>query len=549
MFFNLNSKAKANWFWLLPFTVYILFWGFWFKADNTPPHWDGGRHVYNAENYFTLFKNIVINTKENGRTDALAQLLSQYFYYPPFQYYLTIPFLVIFGVSAKSALLVNLAWISLLTFGVVKFLKQFNLSNLAIFGGLCLIFGSPFLIGQSREYQLDYPTLAFLFLAFWRLEVLLKDFNAKNSIYLGTIFATGILTKWTFLITFTILAIPVVLIRIFSHFQNTFNFEFNFIQLKTYFQKILVNLFALFFTTWGIISLWYIPNLSHLIIDFKKNAGSIGIIEGDPQGFGWDSLFFYANALTSHYFTFVWILALALLAIIWFTQNRKKLQFSSRYLTLLSYLLGFTLNLFYLMIQGNKDTRYAVGFFVFFVLIIAFGINDLSSKLQKYSTIIMAFCALLFIICLNVPSNNIPRSIAITPKVNLEIIPTSGYTNLPTNNQQWAVYQVLELAQSNSTQFWNSSDNCITKDYWKPLPSIKVDFEDNPTHSNYGTVWGLAREYGLEISDSDNACFILIGSNNQEYLDQQSQKIQDYQPLGQFNGVELKNIMVLAKKI
>jgi hypothetical protein len=564
---NFWQKNKQNYYWIIPLLTCLTFWIYWFVIDNTPPHWDGGRHVYNAENYFTLFKNILIRARENGRTDALIQFFSQYFYYPPLEYYLTIPVFAIFGVSAKSAVLTNIFWILLLTFGCVKFMKTLKVSNLGIFVTLFFLFSSPFLIGQSREYQLDYPLLAILFTAFWRLQLWLKAFSFKNSIWLGIVIGIGILTKWTFVITFGLLAIPVVLVEVVGglylrHFVTPSDRGIP--RLATLIPKIknfVQNIGALVFVIWGIVGAWYIPNLSHLIIDFKQNAGTVGITEGDPQGITIQSLLFYTNTLTSHYLTFGWILVFIILGVLvvvgrlgkthsatkWHPSEEGTSQIQYLSSKVLPFVLSFIVYLLYLMNQGNKDTRYAIGFYLIFAVLLGVGFDNLSSRFRKFFVGLVVAVSLFCMVSLNFQLSSTESVVELAPKTFLTIILTTGYTNLTTGNRNWAVYDALSVAEMNAKPYRESYDSCISSNYWKPLPTIKVDFVQQPTHTNVGTVWGLAREYGLEWSDQKDSCFVLLGGQNMTEVQSKIADYQNYTQIGEFHGYEQENIIVLKK--
>jgi Dolichyl-phosphate-mannose-protein mannosyltransferase len=567
---SISTKTKTNYYWIIPLLTCLAFWTYWFMIDNTPPHWDGGRHVYNAENYFTLFKNILIKTKENGRTDALIQFLSQYFYYPPLEYYLTIPFFAVFGVSAKSAVLTNILWILLLTFGCVQFLRTLKVSNLGIMVVLFFLFGSPFLIGQSREYQLDYPLLAILFVGFWRLQLWLKSFDFRNSVWLVVVIGLGILTKWTFVITFGLLAIPVVAVEVVGrlyprHFVTPPDRGIprlaSFVSFISKLKKLAQNIGALAFVVWGIVGAWYIPNLSHLIIDFKQNSGNIGIVEGDPQGITWQSLLFYMNTLTAHYLTFGWVLvfiilgALVVVGRFWGFKNNNNgdikiaptLSFGSSIFKALPFVLSFIIYLLYLMNQGNKDTRYAIGFFVIFAVLLGVGFDNLNSRFRKFFVGLVVVVSLFCMVSLNFQLSSKESVAELAPKTFLTIIPTTGYTNLTTGNRSWAVYDALNIAEMNAKTYRESYDSCISSDYWKPLPTIKVDFIQQPTHTNVGTVWGLAREYGLEWSDQQDSCFVLLGGQNMNEVVTKIADYPNYTQIGEFHGFEQENIIVLKK--
>lgn len=578
---QIHKYLTDSWYYLVPAAAYLGFWLFWFWIDNTPPHWDSGRHVFNAENYFTLFRNSLLSTKENGMSDAFSELLQKYFYYPPFQYYLSVCLSLFVGISAKKLLLTNLLWIAGLTFGATKFLKCIKVSNLGIFVGLCLLFGSPFLIGQSREYQLDYSVLIFLFLSFWRFVLLVRDFNYRNSFWLGAIFGLGVLTKWTFGIVFLVMLIPFGLVVIKNQFENQFTgkilnsnskneildqhkteYKTEYIiqnaeevpqqksqhnplkswgTMNTIKRFLAVSSLGLI-VSWAILAPWYVSNLSHLIRDFASNASNIGVIEGDPQGITLASLGFYINVLTEHYLTLVWLVILASLGILCFQKLLKNIY-------LQGLLFSFALLTLTLMNQGNKDTRYAIGYFVVFTALIGLGLDGLPSLLKKIMVGLTILASLFSLINLNFWAEQPAVQINLwKDKIKLTTIAKSGYTNLTTGNRAWAVYPALTNSEQIADKYMKRSDSCVSKDYWKPLPTIKVDFEYNTTHTNVGTVWGLAREYGLEWTNYQDACFVLLDEFNTNYkISEYLRSENPYTKIGSFQGFEQNLVTVLAK--
>lgn len=178
------------------------------QIDNTPPHWDAGRHFANSVRYFEYAKNSVITNKPNGNTDAIANLLHGYFYYPPLYYYSTVPFLAIFGRGYDAALLVNIFWIIVLFISCYSWLKKLKFSEYSIFFGLSFLLGSSFIIGQSREYQLDFPNLAMIFTLLLSLEKITHKQNYLNLFFVSFVLAVGPLIKWHFILY----TIPILLI-------------------------------------------------------------------------------------------------------------------------------------------------------------------------------------------------------------------------------------------------------------------------------------------------------------------------------------------------
>jgi len=113
---KIYQKIKGKHSWTIPviftFIVFIPL-VIWLRLDNQVPHWDMGRHLYNSVEYgqlwFDLFRGQV----------TFLELITKYFYYPPFLYQIAIIFyLFLNSVTADAAVISNLFWIFILSFSV-----------------------------------------------------------------------------------------------------------------------------------------------------------------------------------------------------------------------------------------------------------------------------------------------------------------------------------------------------------------------------------------------------------------------------------------------
>jgi hypothetical protein len=73
------------------------------------------------------------------------------------------------------------------------------------------------------------------------------------------------------------------------------------------------------------------------------------------------------------------------------------------------------------------------------------------------------------------------------------------------------IYKALETAKSKKDFYIEKGYACVAKTPWYTRPSISVDFEPQPLHTNFGTVWGLSEQYGLQIADLEKPCFVVVG--------------------------------------
>jgi 4-amino-4-deoxy-L-arabinose transferase-like glycosyltransferase len=548
---QIKSNIKENYLSIFFIVIFFAFFIFYIKFDNTPPHWDAGRHFYNSFKYWELFKGTV-SKRENGITDAVSSLITTYLYYPPAGYWLTLPFLGIFGRVYRAALLVNIVWISVLSISWLNISKKLFSSKVAGQIGLLFLLGSPFLIGQSREYQLDLPALAMTFLIVWAFESLIQKFELKNFIFVGFSIGIGLLVKWLLIIYLPIIVLFYSLRFIYISYKYK-NFQLS---------KFLAFVYVALTSIISIAGTWYIVNLTRLKLDLTKNSSAAGIAEGDPQGFTVGSFKFYANTIVNVYLWLPWLVffvIIILIAIFLLIKNssslkdklvnQSKLIFSGLFSII--YFVGI---LIYHVFQSNKDDRYPIVFFISFAILVGLSteiINKLSnSKWLKNSLIVVAFVIFLAnLLNMNIPKLN-QAKLVLNENGTFPVIVfnNDAYTNPRTDIQQWAIENALQKAQSIRTDYVYRYDSCISKDYWDPKPTIIPDFDQEPLHSNYGTVWGLAEQYGLTIGDQNNPCFILVAQTKP--LDQidYSKYTDNYYNAGEFEDWQGFNMILMAKK-
>jgi hypothetical protein len=363
---GLLRVLSVNKFWIL-FGIVILGHLFFVYWANTPPHWDAGRHLHNVSRYFVFFKEIIKNTGNDGnRLNNLSMLVGNYYYYAPFAYYLTFPFLLLFGLSYKSVLIANIIWLSLIFWGTKKWLELMNVNKNIIFIIELFLFSSPFIIGNSRELQQDIPILAMSILSILMLEKLARDLSYKNIILASLVISLAFLTKWNFIIYFFAI-IPLYIVRIIS--LNNFKSNLKFVQASLY----------IAITSFAGICFWYLNNLGQLYYDLTKNGNQQGIDEGDPQGITLASLNFFIDVIVNNHFRLLWIglLGFIILSVIFGlirSKDKLILGFNKNYLFYFG-LYSFVSMLLVHMKQGNKDTRYVVIFYISYIPLITVLLN------------------------------------------------------------------------------------------------------------------------------------------------------------------------------
>jgi 4-amino-4-deoxy-L-arabinose transferase-like glycosyltransferase len=411
-------------------TFSILFFLIYLKFDNTPPHWDAGRHYYNSSKYWEWFSAIFSSKYINVRLDAAVAFFRSYLYYPPFVYWVSIPFQAIFGRTYQASLASNLAWIITLGTFTNLWLKKLSFDKLPRFIALAFLLGSPFIIGQSREFQVDLPLLSMLVVTFWATERLLQKFDFKNVAIFSFIFCLGLMTKWSYGL-FVLPLLSLYAARFIYLVKKYKQVSFSDISLAAY---------TLILSIFGICSLWYLPNIVRLKLDLFQNSQTAGLNEGDPQGITIESFIFYAKVIVNEYMWLPWLVFFVVIfgfAILTFVKNNQKfssfLKPNKLNFALLLAVFNFVLMYLYLMKQGNKDTRYAIVLYPSLVLFLAICSQVLvyldKVKTLKYLSIVSSFLFIFNLLNLSLTLGNQSIVLAQTSNFPVTVVGSSAYTN------------------------------------------------------------------------------------------------------------------------
>ena len=160
----------------------------WVVLDKVPPAYDFARHLYIAFLYWQAF---------DWGSQSL-DLLSVEPYYPPLYHLSLIPFAVVFGFSAFSAVLANSVYLGVIilsTYGIGSLIHDRRTGLMAAFLVSCY----PFLSYVSRTPMIDTMLTAAVVLAYY---LFLKSKNFEDrffSLMFAVVFAGGMMVKWTFL--------------------------------------------------------------------------------------------------------------------------------------------------------------------------------------------------------------------------------------------------------------------------------------------------------------------------------------------------------------
>jgi 4-amino-4-deoxy-L-arabinose transferase-like glycosyltransferase len=538
-------KKNTNIILILTSLLFVLIY---LKFDNTPPHWDAGRHYYNSSKYWEWFSAIFTSKYTNVKLDAAVAFFRSYLYYPPFVYWVSLPFQAIFGRTYQASLSSNLVWIATLGIFTNLWLKQLSFHKISRFIALAFLLGSPFIIGQSREFQVDLPLLSMLMVSFWSMEKLIQKFDFTNVAIFSFIFCFGLMTKWSYGL-FVLPILSLYMVRFIYLIRKYKQVSFSDISFSVY--TFILSIF-------GICSLWYLPNIVRLKLDLFQNSTTAGINEGDPQGITIESFLFYAKVIINEYLWLPWLLffvAIFGISVIVSIRNKEKfsllLKPNKITFAILLALFNFALMYLYLMKQGNKDTRYAIILYPSLVLFLAicsqvvfrFG----KKKNLNYIALIASLLFIFNLLNLSLPLGDQSLVLGESKTFSVTVVGSTGYTNTRIKNENWSIYDALETAKSLRNIYIDRNDACVGKSPWYIRPSVGVDFDPQPLHTNFGTVWGLSEQYGLQIADTDKPCFIVLGRISLSNIDT-LKYYKDYQLVSDNDGWQDFAIRVLRKR-
>lgn len=261
---------------------------FWLRADNYPPHWDMANHLRHSLAYTDAF--LAINETESPR--ALLRSIYYFFidmetYYPPFVYWLSVPFVLVFGrnfdaITASNSILLVVYTFSLYGIG----LKLWNRATGLLTALVGLSF--PFIVGQFHEFQLDMPLTVLAATGLWILLQTNKFQHPGWSFAFGAITGFGMLTKWPFPAFIIGPAIYLAIVRFIELRQA----KAHWVDYRALAYNLALAGLGLFLTAGP----WYFTNLEslkrNLLVNWETGTG-----EGDPPPLSAKSLRLYSDVL------------------------------------------------------------------------------------------------------------------------------------------------------------------------------------------------------------------------------------------------------------
>ena len=451
----------------------------WRSIELRPPHWDMGRHLYNSVIYLNHFK-----------AGELSQLAADYRYYPPFIYWIAIPYYLAFGLSVKTAILSNSFLILVLGFSVYGLGSRLWGRRVGLLSAV-LILCSPMLVTQFKEFQLDAPATAMVALSMY-LIVRTEEFKNRDwSLALGIVLGLTMLTKWT-LGFILILPISYAVLRGLMDAWKTKNLQPIF------------NMLIAFLSAYFIASFWYLQNFGQIRYDLITNGSTAGANEGDPVVGTYASNVWYSLNLANSQLYLV-PFALFLTGLVFMFKNLRKYFTRNIYPILL--IIG---TLFFFTMLRNKDARYTLPMLVGVVIIATYWVGLIARGLYGniISLLIVAYCIITFWI-ISFGSALLPQQIK-WGEVN--IFAQRGYIIGPPTKEDWRQSDIfLKISQQ---------------------PGAKKLYTVYSPEEMYFNSWGnkyFSEIKGITIVDDlEKANYIITSKNNELNQDKKFTIISEY---------------------
>lgn len=329
----------------------------WLKQDTKPPHWD-----------FAVNLSYSIFHLENLMSFNLQQLVYSYSYWPPLSYYITSVAFLLFGIHEDIGVLSLSPFLAILLFFTYKLGETLLSKRLGILSAVVLV-GMPFLMSQTREYQLDFPLTAMVILNAYLFFKSVFFSRKKYSILFGIGSGLGLLTKWTYIIF--------LLISVIFGIGRAIKIKSN---------GILVNLIGVFILTAALAGPWYLANVDNLKYSYFNNIQNINNAT-IYQNYSLRSLTFYLNSLYLDHLRLPFLIFL-INGVIFILLNFKKNKNIS--LILIFCILYFLI----ISLYSVKEPRYIEAITPFLAIIMVFWILKLKHKIFRkfliFSVILLA---------------------------------------------------------------------------------------------------------------------------------------------------------------
>ncbi len=427
---------SPTWDWLglsLLIAFVIINGWYWLAADTYPPHWDMANHLRNSLTYTDAFHRILDSTNLYEMAKATYYFFVKLeTYYPPFTYWISVPFVFFVGRTFDAAAMSNaffLVTFVITMYGIGKHIWNSTTGLLAA----CIALGFPIIVGQFHEFQLDMPLTVMTAVAFWFLLKTERWQKPWWSIAFGIASGLAMLTKWPYP---AFIIGPVIYEVIgFVHSKPTVG------QWRQFLLGIALSGIAFV----GTAGPWYVTHaraLAHnLGINWETGTG-----EGDPSPLTPSSLRLYSDVLIQAQIRFLWLIPITIGLVTTFVRKTN----IRRNGVLLAYIASGWL---IMTLYNNKDYRFIEPILPAFAIIGAYWISQVRNPWRIIASLLIVILFIFHTLSVSwgtrIFSNLPPKIVFYVPDIQegqfrFTLWEFTGYGSGPPRNEYWPNKELIE---------------------------------------------------------------------------------------------------------
>ena len=351
----------------------------WFIEDTAPPLWDQVAFLYTSEVLFQTLISEGVIAFFNAFTEALKIK-------PPLISVFPTPFYFLFGNEYQSALYVNLLFLAIASYYMVK-LGALVSGRTEALVSVVILNTFPLVFAMSREFLADFGLMMFVVIWMYYLLQSRGFEKRRESFFLGIILGAGMLMKVSFVFYVLIPSLYLLLKRAVGMRKFPLHCTFNIV---------LVSVIGT-----SIAAVWYLRNLV-TVMEFSFSSGYGSLAENYAMGeiFSMKTILGYwlyliNYGISAYYFLIALILLIA--AIILILRPRinglPRMNPQSFWLLTLWSVVPFVLFSF----GTNKDYRYIIPFCPAIAIIMGTGIVRIVSRRFLIIALLLTFPILHYI--------------------------------------------------------------------------------------------------------------------------------------------------------
>ncbi len=400
------------------------------NIDTTPPHFDSALNVLRT---MKLHRSLA-----SGRVGDMFA----YDYYPRGVPAVGAVAMMLGGESYRTTLVANLTWLFALAVSLDVLGRRLRLGTAGRIALFCVPFGAPIVMGAFREYIFDLPMLVTLVAFVATLRSVPDRAHRTAWVRVATVAVVAMFVKWpaiTWIAGFLMAELiwrKTARLRVFTPNGDG---------------KATRRTWAAFALAALTCIPWYLLNLSELVADIRGNGLGAGLSEGDPQGIGWSSLWFYIKTYSINY---AWVPTLCLIAalaavVVMHRLSGQAIQSSTyqrdprRTWVTLMVCVCTGLNLLNLLQQSNKDVRYLMPMLIPLAIAVGAGVDRLGRAGSFFS---VGFVSTTILTLVSITSPLSIDSMSVTPL--LPVVMASGYTATRPTEKPWIHESVVEAVEA-----------------------------------------------------------------------------------------------------